>query len=202
MTAGRPGGPDRSSEGPGSSGDPGWSPPPYGSVPSGPARPASWGWGAAPPVQRPSTVKGGIGALVASMLIGLIAAAFTFTDVDALVVESVAAAEGRISADAARGLVVLGAVLGLVLIALEALVLWFAWQGHHWARVVLWVVGGITVVTGIVGLAAPTAAPGSLTVLALLQLVLTAAGLVLLALRPSDEWYRYRGSQRQSGRTG
>jgi hypothetical protein len=31
------------------------------------------------------------------------------------------------------------------------------------------------------------------------QTLLTIAGIVLLALRPSNEWYRYRGWQRANG---
>ena len=208
MTSGQGGGYGQPPEGPG--GVPGrepqsgWSPPPGGPPPYGagggyaPAPPAPWGWGAPTPVARPSTVRMGIGALAASLLLSLVSSALSFSDVDAQVAESVAAAGGdaALTADAARALIVVAAVIGLLLVGLNALFLWFAWRGHNWARIVLWVLGGLSVVFGIVGLAAPTAAPASLTLLALLQLVLTAAGIVLLALKPSNEWYRYRGWQR------
>jgi hypothetical protein len=40
---------------------------------------------------------------------------------------------------------------------------------------------------------------GFYTSLAVIQLFLAIAGIVLLALAPSNEWYRYRGWLRQTG---
>ena len=74
------------------------------------------------------------------------------------------------------------------------LFLWFAWQGRNWARIVLWVLGGLSVLgAGSTGSAADTGQCGFLTSLSVFQLLLLVAGLVLLALKPSNEWYRYRG---------
>jgi hypothetical protein len=44
-----------------------------------------------------------------------------------------------------------------------------------------------------------TALGGFLTSLSVFQLLLTIAGIVLLALKPSSEWYRYRSWQRATG---
>ena len=53
---------------------------------------------------------------------------------------------------------------------------------------------------GFVGLAAGTGATtGFLTSLGCSSWLLRAAGIVLLALKPSNDWYRYRGWQRANG---
>ena len=36
-----------------------------------------------------------------------------------------------------------GLVLGLVFTAVFALFVWFAWKGHNWSRIVLWVLAGL-----------------------------------------------------------
>ena len=41
--------------------------------------------------------------------------------------------------------------------------------------------------------------PGFLTALSVFGLLLTAAGIVLLAMKPANEWYRYRGWLRATG---
>jgi hypothetical protein len=102
--------------------------------------------------------------------------------------------------DVVRTGIVVGAVLGLVLIALNVLFLWSAWQGRNWARIVLWVLGGLSVLGGLYGLTADTGQTGFLTSLSVFQLLLLIAGLVLLALAPSNEWYRYRGWLRATGK--
>ena len=86
---------------------------------------------------------------------------------------------------------------------LEALFIWFAWQGRNWARIVLWVLGGIGAWCSASSASRPAlfgARPtGFLTSLGWFQLLLGAVGIVLLALKPSNEWYRYRGWQRANG---
>ena len=55
----------------------------------------------------------------------------------------------------------IGIVIGFVFIAVYGLFVWFAWQGHNWARIVLWVLAGLGIVCGLVGLAVGLAAAGS-----------------------------------------
>jgi hypothetical protein len=182
----------------------GWNPPPpqqpygqqypgYGPAPSAPA-----GFGAPAPVERPATVRFGIGALVASLVLGLIASLVSFSDIDTLVAETLqTTTDPAVTEEVIRSGIILGALIGLLLVGLEILFLWFAWQGRNWARIVLWVLGGITVLFGLVGVAAGGArSTGFLDSIGLFQLVLTGVGLVLLGLKPSNDWYRYRGWQR------
>lgn len=195
----------------------GWSPPPsqppYGQPPQGqppygqqypgyaPAPSAPTGQGAPAPMERPTTVRVGIGALVASLVLGLISSIMTFADVDGLIDDALQTnTDPAVTEDVIRTGIMIGAVIGLIILALQILFLWFAWQGRNWARVVIWVLGGISVVFGLVGLAAGTGqSTGFLTSLGWFQLILTAVGLVALALKPSNEWYRFRGWQRANG---
>jgi hypothetical protein len=166
-----------------------------------PAPSAPTGYGAPPAMERPTTVRAGIGALVASLVLGLISTIVSFSDIDTLVARTLATtSDPAVTEDIVRSGIVVGAVIGLMLVGLEVLFLWFAWKGANWARIVLWVLGGISVLFGLAGLAAgSTESTGFLTSLGWFQLLLTAAGLVLLALKPSNDWYRFRGWQRANG---
>ncbi len=213
MTSGQ-GGPYGEQGQPGQGGPPqGWNPPPpqqpYGQQPYGqqypgygPAPSAPAGHGAPPPMERPTTVRAGIGALVASLVLGLISSIVSFSDVETLIDQTLeTSTDPALTEDVIRSGIVIGAVIGLIIVGVQVLFLWFAWKGHNWARIVLWVLGGISVLFGLVGLAAGgTATTGFLTSLGLFQLLLTAVGLVLLALKPSNDWYRFRRWQRASGR--
>jgi len=191
-------------------GQPPYGQPPYGQQPYGQQPygqqypgygPAPAGHGAPPAMERPTTVRAGIGALVASLLLGLISSIVSFSDLDGLIDQTLqTSADPALTEEVIRSGIIIGAVVALIFIGLEVLFLWFAWKGHNWARIVLWVLGGLSVLFGLAGLAAGgTATTGFLTSLGLFQLVLTAAGLVLLGLKPSNDWYRFRRWQRANG---
>jgi hypothetical protein len=152
-------------------------------------------------MERPTTVRAGIGALVASLVLGVIASIVSFTDVDTLVADTLRTSDDpALTEEVIRSGIVIGAVIALLIVGLQVLFLWFAWKGRNWARIVLWVLGGLSVLFGLVGVAAGGAqTTGFLTSLGWFQLLLTGAGLVLLALKPSNDWYRFRGWQRANG---
>jgi hypothetical protein len=183
---------------------PGQNPPPGQPWPGyAPAPSAPPGYGAPAPVERPMTVRAGLGAFVASLVLGIVATIVTFADVDTLVAQAQASAGAdgaELTEDVARAAIVVGAVIALVIYGLYVLFLWFAWKGRNWARIVLFVLGGLSVVSGLVGLSAGgTGQNGFLTSLGVFQLLLTIAGIVLLAMKPSNDWYRFRGWQRATG---
>jgi heme A synthase len=89
-------------------------------------------------------------------------------------------------------------VVGFLFIAVYGLFVWFAWRGRNWARVVLWVFAGLGIVSGLAGLGLGSPLP-FLTALGGFQLLLLIAAVVLLALKPSNEWYRFRKWQRATG---
>jgi hypothetical protein len=194
----------------GPSGDPGqgWNAPPappaqypgYAPAPSAPI-----GYGAPAPVERPVAVRAGLGAFIATMVLGLVASVVIFSQFDdllqaALAAEGVDAEFGAISEDVARTALVVGVVFTLILLGLQAMFVWFAWNGRNWARIVLWVLGGLGVVSGLISIASPQPGyPGYLVGLNVFSFLLTVAGIVLLALKPANEWYRYRGWLRATG---
>ena len=100
----------------------------------------------------------------------------------------------------------IGIIFGLVFTGVFALFVWFAWRGHNWARIVLWVLAGLGIVFGIIG-AAMSSSLGEVTLpvlnfLAWVEMAFDAVAIVLLALKPSNEWYRYRGWLRATGQPG
>ncbi|MGY1673789.1 hypothetical protein [Geodermatophilus sp. SYSU D00710] len=178
---------------------------PYGGYGSAPAAPDSWG--APAPVERPQAVKLGIGAWLTSTLLGVLGAIVTFAQFDQLVDQALID-QGLDPADysdlgdaTTAGVVTLGIVFTLVFVGLQLLFIWFAWQGRNWARIVLWVLGGLAVLSGLVGLAGgAVGTSGLLTTLSLIQTLLIVVGIVALAAKPANEWYRYRRWARASGR--
>jgi hypothetical protein len=134
---------------------------------------------------------------VANLLLGLIGSAVAFGSLESIVNQELATSGVQFSEESVRSLLVVGAVIGLVFTALQAMFIFFAWKGHNWARIVLFVLGGLALVSGLVGLGQPTT--GFLSALSVFQLLLLAVGIVLLARRPSNEWYRAMTARRQAG---
>ncbi|MFP5371316.1 MAG: hypothetical protein ACLGI3_11295 [Actinomycetes bacterium] len=179
----------------------------YGPAPSAPA-----GFGAPQPVDRPVTVRAGIGLFVGSIILSLVAALITWLNQDELAdlaanapfpgMEDLTEEEVAAAADMAGSF---GAV-GLIGTAIFALFVWFAWRGHNWARIVLWVLAGLGLLFGLIGVAFSSAMGVPtlpiLTALAWFELLFDAVAIVLLALRPSNEWYRYRSWLRATGQPG
>lgn len=191
----------------GGQGDPsqGWNAPPappaqypgYAPAPSAPA-----GHGAPPSMERPFAVRAGIGAFMATLILGVVASVVAFADLDSMVAAALAAenADVTVNDDVLRSAIIAGYVVTLIFVALQAMFIWFAWHGRNWARIVLWVLGGVSVVSSLAAFGAGTPGQtGFLTALSVFMLLLTVAGVVLLAMKPANEWYRYRGWLRATG---
>ena len=206
MTSGQGGNPPGGPYGP----PEGWNAPPapgpqyypgYGPAPSAPT-----GYGAPQAMERPVTVRAGLGAFVAVLVLALVSSIVVFSQFDDILNAAIAA-QGRSAQDLGvdqdafvRTVLIAGVVFSLVSVALQIMFLWFAWKGRNWARIVLWVFGGLGVISGLVSIASPQPGyPGYLTGLSVFSLLLALAGVVLLALKPSNEWYRFRKWQRMTG---
>jgi hypothetical protein len=166
--------------------------PPYGQQGWSPY-PAAPGYGQPEPVSstptpRPTTVTAGLGAFLANTVLSVLTSIITFANMDTVM--DAAARDAGVDPDAFSGLertiTTVSAVFGLVWVVFALVVLWYAWRGYNWARIVLWVIGGLGLLSVIGGLGSPIAA---LDVFTVLQWVLLVAGIVLLALKPSGQWY-------------
>ena len=186
---------------------------PYGQYPGyGPAPSAPAGFGAPRPVERPVTVRAGIGAFVGSIVLSLVAHVVTLLNWDEVMAAAMTgtggdlggmpAEDAQFAAEFGETFGVVGFVIGLVGTAVFALFVWFAWKGHNWARIVLWVLAGLGVILAPIGWAAGGSPLPVLDALAGFELVLDVVAIVLLALKPSNEWYRYRGWLRATGQRG
>lgn len=175
--------------------------PGYGPAPSAP-RPA---YNGPTPQERPLTVRAGLGCFVGSIVLSVIATGVTFLNWDVISAPIIARMKLQPGTDPAtvRALaetsVKIGLVAALVFSAVYGLFVLFAWRGHNWARIVLWVLGGLGLVLGLAGLLAGNNPVPFLTGLSFFQLLLLLAGVGLLAQKPSNEWFRYRGWLRASG---
>jgi len=184
----------------------GWEAPP---PPQGWQQPGQqWsGYGApyAPPpppgsAEQPLTVRAGIGAFVVNFVLGLVGSLVAFGDIDDLVREaSRTTTDPDITDEVLRTAILVGAVIGLVLVVLHALFIWWAWRGRNWARITLWVLGGLAVLAGLGTLGGDTGGTDFLAALSVFQLLALIAGIVLLALKPSNDWYRYMTWARATG---
>ncbi len=192
------------------------------------APPAQQGWDAPPPSQdwqqpgqqwsgygapslpppppgsaeQPLTVRAGIGAFVVNFVLGVVGSLVAFSDIDDLVREaSRTTNDPAITDQVLRTAILVGAVIGLVLVVLHALFIWWAWRGRNWARITLWVLGGLAVLAGFGTLGGDTGGTDFLSALSMFQLLALLAGIVLLALKPSNDWYRYMSWARATGQT-
>ncbi len=172
----------------------------YGQYGYAPAPAAPTGHGAPSPVERPFAVRAGIGAFLASLILGAIGAFVSIGSMDQLVADAVAVDE-ELTESVVRAAVTVGVAIGLVLVALQALFIWFAWKGYNWARIVLWVLGGLSVLSVVGSLGVDTAGQvsGFQSGLSWFGFVLTVAGIVFLAQKPANEWYRSEKWRRAYG---
>lgn len=176
--------------------------PPYGYAPA-PAAPTGPGPDAPAPVERPVTVRAGLGAFLAWLVLSAVAGIALGLNWDevvdwALAEGAGAGAPGIEGLDAERFaelVLQFTFAFGVLMILLQALFVWFAWQGRNWARIMLWVLGGLTLVFAPFG-AGPLP---FVTTLSWFTTALLAAGVVLLAAKPSNDWYRFRTWQFANG---
>lgn len=223
MTAGQGGPPDGGQSGPqggGQQGGPYGPPqgqPPYGPPPGQPPYgPPYPGYAPAPaatfgrydgptPQERPLTVRIGLGAFIGEIVLYLVSLVVTWLNFDTISAAVLARLKSQqgVSASATQSAVEAGAKIGIVIALLYAcayaLFVWFAWRGRNWARIVLWVLGGLGVISGLSTLATGGSPIPFLTGLNLFQFALVVAAIVGLALKPSNDWFRYQRWLRASG---
>jgi hypothetical protein len=203
MTAGQGG------TGPGQGGQPPYGQPsPYGPPPYGqpygyaPAPPAAAGR-PPQPLERPVAVRAGLGAFIAAVVFSVVGSVVSLLNWDLVLGQALASVPDEQLQDAgldAAELAEFGARIGIgvtvVITGAQLLFIWFAWQGRNWARIVLWVVGGLGLAFGLPGLLGGRSPLPFLTALSGFQFLALAVGIVLLALRPANDWYRSEKARR------
>jgi magnesium-transporting ATPase (P-type) len=154
-----------------------------------------------PPMERPLVVRAGLGAFVAELILWVIELAVELTDFDGFVQRAVSglADKPELTDEMLRTAGWLTVVVLALVAALQALFIWFAWQGRNWARIVLCVVGGMAAV----GLLSAVGAQDGRTAFAasvdVFRLLLNVVGFALLLQKPAQAWYRDRRRQRAGG---
>jgi heme A synthase len=180
---------------------PGYQYPGYAPTPSAPV---GYGPGVPQAMERPTSVRAGLGAFIGSMVLTAVAQVVTLLNWQTVLDWTLAdagleqGADAELTRQTAEAGALIGIVVGFVFFAVYGLFVWFAWRGYNWARIVLWVLAGLGILSGLAGLAFGSPLP-FLSALNVFQLLLLVAAVVFLALKPSSEWYRFRGWQRATG---
>lgn len=163
-------------------------------------------YGGPVPTERPLAVRAGLGAFVGAIVLSVISAVVTFLNWDVLIADALSRlqAQGRLDPATLKSSADLGLKVGVVAailsVALYGLFVWFAWRGRNWARIVLWVLGGLGLLGGILSLAGPSSPVAFLNGLNVFRVLLEFVGVVALALKPANEWFRYQGWLRATGK--
>jgi hypothetical protein len=138
-------------------------------------------------------------------VLGVISSVVTFLNWHVLLADSLARlrAQEGVSAATLKTAADLGLQIGIAVVilsvALYGFFVWFAWHGRNWARIVLWVLGGLGLIGGLISLAAPASPVPFLSGLNVFRVLLELVGVVALALKPSNEWFRYQRWLRATG---
>lgn len=185
----------------------GWNaPPPPGPQYPGyaPAPSAPTGYGAPQAMERPMTVRAGLGAFIGATVLNVVAQVVTLLNFQTILDWTLArtgiphGADAETTRQAAQLGARIGIAVGIILVVVYGLFVWFAWRGRNWARIVLWVFAGLGILSGLASLGAGSPLP-FLTAVGGFEALLLLAAVILLALKPSNEWYRFRKWQRMTG---
>jgi hypothetical protein len=144
-------------------------------------------------MERPFPVRAGLAAYIAGLVLGLISVIYQFTDLTAVIDDTAEGSNLSVSDPAfLRTVFIVVLVFQLAWYVIQGLFVYFAWTGRHWARVVLWVLGGVGIVFGVSGAFGHSYLPGFLQGLSFFRYVLLVAAVAFLAQRTANAWYRNR----------
>jgi hypothetical protein len=156
-----------------------------GGLPQAPIPPE--GWGVVQPGERPPPVTNAVRLMFLRVGIGLISIIVLFATKNdlkkQLLKNNVNATDSTVNAAIA-----VGAVIGIVFLVLYALLAVKVSKGRNWARIVTWVLAGLGILFGLIGLGSP--APGLSRILSILDLLIDVAIVVLLAQPVSNRYFK------------
>ena len=142
----------------------------------------------------PAEVRTAFLLWLVDLALGVVGAVITFLSIDALITAGVEAAglgTGDLPAgvlEGARAGAIGGVVVGLVLLALVAAAVFAMRNGRNWARILLTVLGVLSLLSGVYSLVS-AGQMLSLGVLGIVSVVLTAIQVVLIA---AAIWFMFR----------
>ena len=146
--------------------------------------------GTRPTMPAPKEVIRATQLMIASVVIGVLGAIITFASGDAIK-DSIRQGDPTLTQDqvnSAYSLIVGTAVVfGLVFAVLYLLLAWQVRKGKNWARIVTWVLAGLGVLGGLLGLFGD--GTGLEKALNVVQLLIAIGIIVLLTRRPANEYF-------------
>jgi hypothetical protein len=148
--------------------------------------------GAASRGEMPGSVATAVKLIWASMALAVVSSLITFTMLDSIVDKAIenAAAGTTVDRDTVRASAIAGGIIGLIIgLGLTYLMLHFIRKGANWARILYTVLGVLSVLFAVLGLASQ---PPLLLVLTLISAVLTVAVLFFLWKSESAPWFAKR----------
>lgn len=142
---------------------------------------------------RPKEVEISFGLWVATLVIGVIGAALSYSQmrqiqaqmINQMVAQNPPMDQSMIERTATTALVV-GTVLWLLVMAAMFLFVFLMRAGRNWARIVLAVLGGLYVIFSLIGVAVAGSVAG------LLQLLLLVGAIVTMFLPAANAWFAPR----------
>lgn len=165
-------------------------PPPSGGYPAGQA-----------PLRgiRPKEVEISFWLWITSVVLGVIGAVVTYPQIQQLQAEAIDQALAqdpaldRSSVESITAAALIGGiVIGLLFVVAQLVFVFLMRGGRNWARIVLAVLGGLSVLLGLIGLAG---AAGSTGASSLLQLLLLVGAIVTMFLPAANAWFRPRSPE-------
>jgi hypothetical protein len=145
---------------------------------------------ASPVGPAPSTVLNAVRLMFINAglsLIGLLVLLATKNDLRKALRDNNSGASAKRIDDLANSAITIGIVVGVVLLVLYVLLALQVRKGKNWARIVTWVLAGLGVLSGVLGLFGT--GTGLEKVVAVLLLLVDAAIIVLLTRKPANEYF-------------
>jgi peptidoglycan/LPS O-acetylase OafA/YrhL len=160
-----------------------------------PVQPGEYGSAVAGRGPAPSSVTMAVRLMFVRAAIGLVSILVAFTQKDALrdiVREQNPDYSSSKLDDAVNAALAITAVIGVVFLVLYILLALQVGKGRNWARIVTWVLAALGLISFLAAIAGDN--PGVSKIFAAVTAVLDLAIIVLLAQKPSNDYFRQRAA--------
>jgi hypothetical protein len=145
---------------------------------------------------RPRTVEISFWLWIVNLALGAIGSAVALAQIDQVRTDAINKAiaqnptmDRSVISSVATGVLIGSVAVGLLFIAVGLLFVFLMRGGRNWARIVLAVLGSLSVLFGSIGLVSDT---GPMLVAAVLQLLLVAGAIATMFVPAANAWFRSR----------